>query len=109
MPAWCKPFVLVVAGAAALCGLAIYNGYPLFHFDTHGYYSGGQKAFGVLSGAVCDLGLGCASSPDAHAMTSGTTPSPHALAVPVSGTISTGRSPFYGVFLWLADQAASRG
>jgi hypothetical protein len=96
-------------GATALSAVAIYNGYPFYYFDTHGYYTGGQKSVGALLALICDLGLGCPASAAGDAVSSGISTSLNAGAdgASQSATIGTGRSPFYGVFLYLSDQAAN--
>jgi hypothetical protein len=99
--------LLILAGAVALSGAAIYNGYPFFYFDTHGYYTGGQKAVSAILSLACDFGLGCAA-PATDAAIHGPDRAAAATAGNAqSGTISTGRSPFYGVFVYLAAEFAS--
>ena len=106
---WCKALLLILFGATALSAVAIYNGYPFFYFDTHAYYTGGQKSVGALLAFTCNLGLGCTASAAGDAVSSEISTSLIAGAdgTSQSATISTGRSPFYGVFLYLSEQAAN--
>jgi hypothetical protein len=98
--------MLVLVGAVVLCAPTIYNGYPFFFYDTHAYYTGGQKSLDFLIRQACHAGFGCSGSLHAESVDSGVSESSGAAAEPTSqsGTISTGRSPFYGVILYLADK-----
>jgi hypothetical protein len=106
---WPKALILNLVGAAALSAAVIYNGYPFFYFDTHAYYTGGQKTIAAFSDLACGVGLACPTSatdgagPEEGAIR----PSASTAAEPPSDTISTGRSPFYGVLLYLSEQVAS--
>jgi hypothetical protein len=101
--------MLILVGAIALSAAAIYNGYPFFFFDTHAYYTGGEKSLGAVLDLACNAGLGCggaaAGDPIQGDVSVG---SDDAAARPgASGTTSTGRSPFYGIFVYLAAHEAS--
>jgi hypothetical protein len=62
LPSWCRALTLILVGAAALSVLAMYNGYPFFFFDTHAYYTAGEKALDAVLELACDGGLGCAAA-----------------------------------------------
>jgi hypothetical protein len=104
----CRPLLLILVGAAALSGAAVYNGYPFFFFDTHAYYTGGQKTLGAVLDLACDAGLGCPGATAGDPIQGDVSVSSDGDASPsASGTTSTGRSPFYGIFVYLAAHEAS--
>ncbi len=109
MPTWCRALALTSIGAFALVMITIYNGYPFFFFDTHTYYTGGQKTVDTIVALACGVHLGCLHSLTSHGVQnhvlSSLVAEAHSASKP--GTIDTGRSPFYGVLFYLCDRLTS--
>lgn len=100
---------LNLIGAAALAAMAVYNGYPFFFFDTHAYYTAGQKAVGFAEEIECHHSSTCGSSTSGHTRLADILTSQGAAvdAKPQTGTVGTGRSVYYGIALFLSDRLAS--
>ena len=100
--------ILNFVGAAALSFVAIGNGYPFFFFDTHSYYTGGQKAVGFISKVVCHGSPICGSSASERTVPGDDLLSSNAAVArkQQAGTIDTGRSVYYAILLYLSDQIA---